>query len=269
MMRGLLIVASALAVGLLPSTSAYAQSAGMGKGPARIYETTAVTVRAGGRTQVFSQAALQQLPRATLADVEQAGTDKGPQGVHSWSGASLRDVVLTVDPAFCGSANSRSRLKVVSQDGWTTYVKWAELCWTATGGEALFHVKGCNECHGVDGEGAPKEAMRAGPALRERSLDFAAVLAKVRAGRAQHSYINPYTPSQLTEADLRQILDWLAGKGPSVGGYVVPESRGVILLAFEQDGQPMTGRDGLIQMVVGMDDFVNRFSHWVSEIDVE
>jgi len=23
------------------------------------------------------------------------------------------------------------------------------------------------------------------------------------------------------------------------------------------------------QMVVGMDDFVNRFSHWVSEIDVE
>ena len=137
------------------------------------------------------------------------------------------------------------------------------------GGEALFHVKGCNECHGVDGEGAPKEAMRAGPALRERFLDLAVVLAKLRAGGSQHSYINPYTPLQLTEADLRQILAWLAGKGLGASRYLVPESRRVILLAFEQDGQPMTGRDGLIHMVVGMDDFVNRFSHWVSEIDVE
>ena len=269
MKRGFLIVASVLAIGLLSSASAHSQSAGKGKGSARSYETTAVTVRAGELTQVFSLAALRQLRRVTLTDVEQAGTDKGPQGVHSWSGASLRDVVLAVDPAFCSSASSRSRLKVVSQDGWMVRVTWAELCGTATGGEALFHVKGCNECHGVDGEGAPKEAMRAGPALRERVLDLAVVLAKLRAGGSQHSYINPYTPSQLTEADLSQILAWLAGKDVGASRYVVPESRRVILLAFEQDGQPMTGRDGLIQMVVGMDDFVNRFSHWVSEIDVE
>jgi len=139
MKRAFPIVAFAIAAGLLPSPGVQAQSAGRGKGPARSYETTAVTVRAGELTQAFSLAALQQLRRVTLTDVEQAGTDKGPQGVHSWSGASLRDVVLAVDPAFCSSAGSRSRLKVVSQDGWMVRVTWAELCGTATGGEALFH----------------------------------------------------------------------------------------------------------------------------------
>jgi mono/diheme cytochrome c family protein len=139
----------------------------------------------------------------------------------------------------------------------------------ASGGEALFRVKACNECHGVDGEGAPKDSLRAGPALRDRSLDLPAVLARLRAGRNQHSYINPYTSEQLTESELRQILDWLSGKRASAGSYVVPENRRAILLALERDGQPITGNEGLIQMVVGMDDYVNRFSHWVSEINVE
>jgi cytochrome c553 len=269
MNRTLIAIALALAVLFLPSRSAQSQSAGKGKGAKRSYGTTAVTVRAGGRTQVFSLAALQLLPKVTLTDLEQAGTDKGPQGMHSWSGASLRDVVLAVDPAFCGSAAGRIRLKIVSQDGWTVRLKWAELCGTATGGEALFDVKACNECHGVEGEGAPKDALRAGPALRERSLDFDAVRARLRTGRDRHSYINPYTPLQLSVAELRQILDWLAGKPASAGGYVVPENRRAILLAFERDGQPIAGSDGLIQMVVGMDDYVNRFSHWVSEIDVD
>jgi hypothetical protein len=30
----------------------------------------------------------------------------------------------------------------------------------------------------------------------------------------------------------------------------------------------MTGRDGLIQMVVGFDEFASRYSHWVSEVRV-
>jgi hypothetical protein len=42
-----------------------------------------------------------------------------------------------------------------------------------------------------------------------------------------------------------------------------------MLLAYEEDGQPVTGRDGVIRMVVGMDDYVNRLAHRVSEIDAE
>jgi len=237
--------------------------------PARNYETTAVTVRIGSHTRTFSLAALQQMPKVTLPNVQLIGTDKGPQGEHTWSGASLREVVLGVDPGFCGSANRGRRLRVTSQDGWAAYIKWVELCGVPTGGEALFNIKSCNECHGIDGEGAPKDAVRAGPMLKGRSLDPAAVLARLRSGRAQHGYIIPYAPDQLAEADLQQILDWLAGKDAAVGAYTVPENRRMTLLAFEEDGQPMTGRDGLIQMVVGMDDYVNRFAHWVSDIDAE
>ncbi len=40
------------------------------------------------------------------------------------------------------------------------------------------------------------------------------------------------------------------------------------MLACERDGRPMTGREGLIQLVVGADEFASRYSHWVSEIRV-
>jgi mono/diheme cytochrome c family protein len=138
-----------------------------------------------------------------------------------------------------------------------------------TGGEALYDVKGCNMCHGVEGEGAPPDARWAALPLKGRRLDLAQILARLRAGGDQHGKVNPFTPAQLAESELRQILAWLGGDGAPAGAYVVPENRRVILLAFEVAGQPMTGKDGLIQMVVGMDDFVGRLSHWVSEIDVQ
>jgi cytochrome c551/c552 len=257
----------ALAVLLVPSTGADPQSASPATKPS--HETRAVTVRVSGHTRIFSLEALQQLPRATLTNLRQSGTDNGPQGRRTWSGASLREVVLAVDPAYCGRANRGSRLAVRSEDGWTVSVRWTELCGLATGGEALYSVKGCNGCHGFDGEGAPKGAKRTGPMLKGRSLDPAAVLARLRAGQADHGTANPFPPEQLTEAELQQILEWFAGKDAPAGRYAVPENRRDILLAFERDGQPITGKEGLIQMVVGMDDFVGRFSHWVSEIDAQ
>jgi DMSO/TMAO reductase YedYZ molybdopterin-dependent catalytic subunit len=42
----------------------------------------------------------------------------------------------------------------------------------------------------------------------------------------------------------------------------------VVLLAYERDGQPLPGRDGLIQLVVGQDEFAGRYSHWVKTITV-
>ena len=43
--------------------------------PARNYETTAVTVRIGSHTRTFSLAALQQMPKVTLPNVQLIGTD--------------------------------------------------------------------------------------------------------------------------------------------------------------------------------------------------
>jgi hypothetical protein len=41
-----------------------------------------------------------------------------------------------------------------------------------------------------------------------------------------------------------------------------------VVLAYERGGKPMTGREGLIQLVVGADEFASRYSHWVSELRV-
>jgi cytochrome c553 len=158
---------------------------------------------------------------------------------------------------------------VRSQDGWTVFIKWVEVCGVPAGGEALYDVKGCSGCHGADGEGALPGAHMPAPALKGRPLDVAQTFARLRAGGEEHGKANAFTPPQLSEAELRQILAWLAGDRASAGGYVVPENRRVTLLAFEAGGQPLTGKDGLIQLVVAMDDFVGRFSHWVSEIDIQ
>jgi hypothetical protein len=36
---------------------------------------------------------------------------------------------------------------------------------------------------------------------------------------------------------------WLDGDASSAGGYTLPESRRLILLAYEVGGQPLTGQD--------------------------
>ena len=228
------------------------------------HETRAVTVRLANRTQVVDLAALQQFPRVTLPNFEQSGSHGG---ARTWSGASLRDVVLAVDPAYCSPANNQSRLRVRSEDGWTVYIKWIQVCGVPAGGEALFDVKGCSMCHGPAGEGVTQGSKPA-PALRNRHLDFGQAFARLQAGGDQHG--SPaFTPSQLAEVELKQILGWLDGEAPSPGGYVLPENRRLILLAYEEGGRPITGKEGLIQLVVAMDDFVGRLSHWVSDIDMQ
>ena len=54
---------------------------------------------------------------------------------------------------------------------------------------------------------------------------------------------------------------------PAYNPAVNPASR-VVVLAYQRDGRPMTGRDGLIQLVVASDEFASRYSHWVTSITV-
>jgi hypothetical protein len=46
-------------------------------------------------------------------------------------------------------------------------------------------------------------------------------------------------------------------------------ARRLVLLAYERDGLDLSARDGLIQLIVGADEFASRYSHWVSAIRVE
>jgi hypothetical protein len=39
-------------------------------------------------------------------------------------------------------------------------------------------------------------------------------------------------------------------------------------MAYERDGRAMSGRDGLIQLVVGPDEFASRYAHWMKSIVV-
>jgi hypothetical protein len=92
----------------------------------------------------------------------------------------------------------------------------------------------------------------------------------IRAGTGQHEGITAYTADRLSDADLATILGWLArpGRSGKADPFVVPEARRAVVLAYERDGRPMTGREGLVQMIVGADEFASRYSHWVSEVRV-
>jgi hypothetical protein len=50
--------------------------------------------------------------------------------------------------------------------------------------------------------------------------------------------------------------------------YTVPPAKQAVLLAYDRDGRPMAGRDGLIQLVVGPDEFASRYAHWVADVRV-
>jgi hypothetical protein len=92
----------------------------------------------------------------------------------------------------------------------------------------------------------------------------------IRTGTGQHAGITAYTAARLSDAELASILAWLAkpARTGSEDLFVVPAARQAILLAYDRDGRPMTGREGLIQLVVGADEFASRYSHWVSEVRV-
>lgn len=142
---------------------------------------------------------------------------------------------------------------------------------TPEGGEALYNITGCNECHGVNGEGTAPEGKRPAPALAGKEWNYYQVRAVLRMGEDQHAGILPYTEAQLSDTDLNAMLKWLKdpeSTNPASTFSVDPDSM-ITLLAYERDGKPMSGTDGLIQLIVGIDEYAGRYSHWVQSIQAE
>jgi tungstate transport system substrate-binding protein len=231
--------------------------------------TDAIRVTIGAASKTFSLADLRAMPRATLTGVEYIGVKKGGLGTFTWSGVSLKSLLLAVDPGLAGPGRAGSTIEVVSSDGWVATLAWNELFGRMTRGEGLYRSKGCNECHGLYAEGTSPAGKRPAPPLANRPFDEAATVAMIHAGTQQHAGISAYTPTRISDADLRAILAWFANpKADAATTFTVPPARQVAVLAIERDGRPMAGREGLIQLVVGADEFASRYSHWVSEIRV-
>jgi tungstate transport system substrate-binding protein len=232
--------------------------------------THEVTVTIGSTKRTFSMAELQAFPRATLANYQAIGSSMGPLGTYTWVGVSLRDLLLRVDPKVGDASLANARIVFTSSDGWTCTMLWRELFGTLPRGEALYNVKGCNECHGVQGQGTAPPGRLAAPALGGRTWDVDQELGLLRAGRPAHGTMNGYTSEQLSRAELQEILDWFsnpAGRAKQAP-YQAPPERRVTMLAYERDGRPMAGREGLIQLVVCPDEFASRYAHWVKAIEV-
>jgi tungstate transport system substrate-binding protein len=232
--------------------------------------TRRIVVRTAGSTRSFTLTELQEFPRVVLANHLVVGVKRGPLGAYTWTGTSLKDVLLRVDPMLGQPRHAGARVVVTSSDGWTATLWWSELFGTLGRGEALYNVKGCNECHGVVGEGTSPAGKRPAPALARRNWAADKVLPLLRAGRDAHGGLNPYTADQLTRADLAAMLAWLEKPETGAKGerYRPDPGRRAVLLAYERDGRPMSGREGLIQLVVGPDEFAGRYSHWVKTIEV-
>ena len=228
-----------------------------------------IRVEIGSTVRTFSIEALRTSPRVTLANHEVIGVKRGSLGRITWTGVPLKDLLLSVEPRLAEQARSRAVITVISTDGWTAEIGWAELFGTVSRGEGLYRAKGCNECHGLHAEGTAPAGKRPAPRLAGRAGPSAETATLVR-DPARHAGITAYTIDRLPAVDLEVILGWLKN-GPRPGSdmpyQVAPASRAVVL-AYERDGKPMTGRDGLIQLVVGPDQFASRYSHWVSAVRV-
>jgi tungstate transport system substrate-binding protein len=229
-----------------------------------------VRVVSGASSRTFTIDDLRKAPQATLAGVEYIGVKKGPLGKHTWTGASLRDLLLLVDPGLAAPSRSASTIEVVSTDGWVASLTWRELFARISPGEGLYLAKGCNECHGLRAEGTSPRGKRPTPRLIGHSYPVPETSAMIRNGTGQHQGIAAYDADRLSDADLATILDWLArpGRSDTAKAFAVPEARRAVVLAYEREGKPMTGREGLIQLVVGADEFASRYSHWVAEVHV-
>jgi len=215
---------------------------------------------------------LKALRKVALADHEVVGVKRGSLGRITWAGASLADALMAVDRTIADPRHTGARVLITSSDGWTASMKWVELFGDVSAGERLYLAKGCNECHGADGEGSAPAGQRPAPMLANRAFDASATAALVR-DKARHAGIYAYTPASLSDPDLAAMLAWLArpaaapvrtGRNPASAS----DPTRVTLLAYERDGKPMAGRDGLIQLVVGSDEFASRYSHWVASITV-
>jgi tungstate transport system substrate-binding protein len=235
------------------------------------YKSTGeIRVVAGSRSRTFTLDQLRTVTKVELADHEVVGVKKGPLGRYRWSGASLKDLLLTVDPSLASPSRSSSTIEVISSDGWTATMTWDELFGQVGRGEGLYRAKGCNECHGLRAEGTRPEGKRPAPRLLGESFPVAETTAMIRSGTGQHAGITAYTADRLSDADLAAVLGWLAkpARTGSADLFVVPTARQAVVLAYDRDGRPMTGREGVIQLVVGPDEFASRYSHWVAEVRV-
>ncbi len=232
--------------------------------------TDRVRVVIGARERTFSVVELRKAKQATLDGVEYVGVKKGPLGRYTWTGASLKDLLLAVDPDLASPSRSASTIEVVSSDGWVATMTWDELFGQIGRGEGLYLAKGCNECHGLRAEGTSPEGKRPAPRLLGQAFPAAETTTMIRTGTGQHAGITAYTAARLSDAELEAILGWLArpARTGSADLFVVPTARQPVVLALERDGRPLTGRKGLIQLVVGADEFASRYSHWVSEVRV-
>ena len=218
---------------------------------------------------MFTLDQLGKMPRETVTDYQAIGATKGLLDKHSWSGVSLKALLLQVDPGLIDKKNAPRRILVTSTDGWTATLVWAEIFGEVKGGEAVYRAKGCNECHGVDGEGTAPSGKRPAPALAGHKWPETNIRDFLRTGGEAHAGVLPYPPEQLSDAELAQMLAWFADPKKPSGQYKIPESKREIILAMERDCCPITGRHGFLQLVVAGDQGAGRFSHWVDKIEVK
>jgi tungstate transport system substrate-binding protein len=232
--------------------------------------TDQVSVKIGARTATFTAADLRAMPSVTLTAYGPVGVKVGLIGPHTWTGASLKDLLLRADPTVSNARNAGSRIVLTSSDGWTATLWWSELFGAVPRGAALYNVKGCNECHGVNAEGTAPAGKRPAPALAGRTFAPGRLEKVLRTGGDLHAAIKPYTDGQLSAADLQALASWLEKPTMAVQGnaYQAPPDRRAIIIAYERNGRPAAGREGVLQLVVGPDEFAGRFSHWVKSIEV-
>ena len=232
--------------------------------------TREVSVRSGSAARIFTLAELKSFAKVVIPDYEVVGVKRGSLGRHEWAGASLKDVLLAADPTLASAADSGKRIIVDSSDGWSVALKWAEVFGALPRNEALYNVKGCNECHGVDAEGTAPAGKAPAPRLTVRTFDAAVLTRMLHSGKG-HAGISAYTPDRISEAEVREIVSWFNPSTPARRGlpYVVVGAKRQIVLAYERDGAELSARDGLIQLIVGPDQFASRYSHWVSAIRVQ
>jgi tungstate transport system substrate-binding protein len=112
--------------------------------------TDRLVVTVPAKSTTFSAADLRALPKVTLTAYGPVGVKVGLIGPHTWTGASLKDLLLRADPTAGDARNAGSRIVLTSSDGWTATLWWSELFGSVPRGAALYNVKGCNECHGVN-----------------------------------------------------------------------------------------------------------------------
>jgi mono/diheme cytochrome c family protein len=231
--------------------------------------TTSLRAQVGPLSRTFTIDQLKALPKVTLPNHEIIGVRRGTIGPISWTGASLNDVLRSVDPTVANPKHGAEHIVLTSSDGYTVSLKWTELFGQVSKGERVYLAKGCNECHGANGEGTAPAGKRPAPALARRGFE-AATLAPIVRNPARHAGIGVFTTTNLSDQDVAAMLEWLKNPAAPLRQArtdASPASR-VVVLAYERNGRPMTGRDGLIQLVVASDEFASRYSHWVTSITV-